>query len=139
MILAESATDCIKCDVIIVYDRRPVGTTPTTTDVFDFNSSCSAINDDNAERFEIVYRKSYVIIGGSGAASTTRTEATAVDCSFLLDLQGRPTVYKANGTGVANDISEGNLLLFLMCDQLAATNNVATFRASIRGRYVDDC
>jgi len=35
-------------------------------------------------------------------------------------------------------VSEGNLILYLVCQALAATNNVATLTAALRVRYVDD-
>ena len=137
-IVNETAANCNKCDMLVVYDRRPAGGTPPITDVLNSATSCTNILDSNADRFEIVYRKSYVLVGASGTASTTMTSSTAVDCSFLLDLQGRPVVYKLVTDGSSFNVSEGNLILYLVCQALAATNNVATLTAALRVRYVDD-
>lgn len=141
-IVNESAADYNFCEVVIVYDRRPTGSTAGSSDVFNTSpptgASTRQINDQNADRFEIIYRKSYTLVGAPGTASTTVSDSTIVDCSFLLDLGGRPVVYKLLGTGASSDMAEGDLLVFLNTNRAAGTNDVATLNCTIRLRFCDN-
>lgn len=120
------------CAILIVYDRRPNGTLPAVTDILNAATSISFNNDGNSGRFTVLKRMDFTLVGNN----TTPTSSTAFSADFYLDLKGKPTVYKALGTGAIADQEQGSLLLVTV-GQVAAGNTAATATLSFRLRYVD--
>jgi len=118
--------------LIIVYDKRPVGTTPAITDVLKSASSFSQNNDDNASRFRILRRFDFVLSGNA----TTMTATSALSVDFYVDLKKAITVYKSVGTGAIGDISEGALYMITIGAAAPGTGD-ADFELSTRVRYYD--
>lgn len=120
-----------KVALLVVYDKRPSGTLPSITDILEAANSTALNNTQNEGRFDVLFRIDEGMVGGATLLDTTYSVA-----DFEVDLQGRPTTYKALGTGAIADISEGALYLVTVGDNPAGTAAV-TAPLQIRVRFSD--
>lgn len=118
--------------VIIVYDKRPTGSTPAITDILNSVSSQSMNKDDNASRFRILRRLDGTLCGNS----TVITAASGISFDEYVDLKKAPTVYKSAGTGGVGDIAEGALWM-IGCSAAVAGPAAAVASLQTRVRYYD--
>lgn len=119
---------------MIVYDRRPTGSTPAVTDILVSASQSSFTNDANAGRFKILMRRDYQFIG-PGNAGTSSDPADVVN--EYLKLKNLPCVFKAAGTGAIADIEEGALYLVTVGSNASGANAACTAGLAFRTRYID--
>lgn len=110
---------------MLVYDRAPNGTTPTTATLLESTTCLTQpmINHDNAWRFQVLAQDQFVLDGDS-----VNTRQTTVDIQDL-DLT---TIYNAGVAGTIADISTGALWLFRCCD-----SNVPTDTSSVSLYFYD--
>ena len=120
---------------MIVYDKRPTGALPTVTDILVSARADSMNNDANAGRFSILKRFDGVLLGNVNAAANY-LDSMYKDCDFWLDLKGKPTTFKAAGTGAIGDIEEGALYLVTVGNN-AAGNTAAAASLNFRVRFID--
>jgi len=121
---------------LIVYDKRPTGSLPAITDILVTSTAASFNNDANSGRFEILKRVDDELIGNF-SAGTNLTADSYKSADFWLDLKGRPTVYKAAGTGAIGDIEQGALYLITVGNNVVAGNVAAELQVGFRMRFLD--
>lgn len=127
-----STTSTSDCAVLIVYDRQPTGSLPAVTDILDSANSRSFNNDVNSDRFKIIRRWDFELIGASGTP-TTGLEAMSADAFVSLNL---PIQFKAVGTGAINDIALGALYLVTVGNNAAGTS-ASSAGLGFRTRFMD--
>ena len=120
---------------MIVYDKRPTGALPAVTDILAFATASAMNNDANSGRFSIVKRVDADLAGNTTAAANL-TDKTICGTDWWVDLKGRPTVYKAAGTGAIGDIEEGALYLVTVGGNAAGVT-AAALSATFRLRFKD--
>jgi len=118
---------------VLVYDRRPTGSLPAITDIFDTVSSRSFNNDSNSDRFKVLRRWDWTFTGNS---TTPVTGGEAKTFDEFVDLKNLPYVAKAVGTGAIGDIAEGAIYLVTMGIDAAGTTG-ARLTCGTRLRFVD--
>jgi len=121
--------------VLIVYDKRPTGALPAITDILTSVAPTAMNNDANSGRFVILKRIDEVLIGNLTAAANY-TEAAIKSCDYYLPLGGKPTTYKAAGTGAIADIEEGALYAVTVGGTAAGASAASVF-GSYRLRFKD--
>lgn len=119
--------------MILVYDRRPTGSLPAITDILDTATSNSFNNDANSDRFLILKRKEFFLIGTQSAADGP--SASAENADFFMRVN-KPIVFKAAGSGAIADISEGAIYLVTVGNTAAGTA-AATLNLGFRTRFID--
>jgi len=117
---------------LVVYDRRPTGSLPAISDILDSASSASFNNDANSGRFQILKRVDWVLTGNS---ATPATGNEILNADFYLKV-GKPSVFKAAGTGAIADISDG-ALYFVSVGNIAAGTNAPFTLGGFRTRFID--
>lgn len=136
VLAAGSAATINAWSIYLIYDKRPTGTLPSTSDVFLMLSGAYSMlampNEDNAERFKII-RKWNGILTGNTTSPSTGVETALVDTVVPLRL---PTVYKSLATGDIGDIEVGSLLVVGLGSN-AAGAGAAIFNLSTRVKFVD--
>ncbi len=100
--------------LVIIYDARPTGTLPATTDIFIQNDAFSMLNPDNSTRFRVLWRQDETLTGtryvGQDALDTSKDNSVKQIDKFL-DLRNREAVYGTDGTGGIGDVDKGALYL----------------------------
>lgn len=126
--LSDTATVTARGRVMIVYDRQPNAALAAITDVLDTISSQSFLNDQNKNRFRVLYNRHYAFSGNITTPATGK-EIKIVD--EFIKLRKLETTYGVVGTGAIGDIKTGALLLVTVGDVAAGTadaNAVLGFR-----------
>jgi len=118
--------------IIVVYDKRPTGSTPAITDILNSVSSQSMNKDDNASRFRILRRLDGTLTGNA----TVITSASGISFDEYVDLKKAPTVYKSAGTGGVGDIAEGAVWM-VGVGSATAGSSAAVASLQTRVRYFD--
>jgi len=129
---ADTGTATTKVAVLVVYDRAPRGAVPAITDIFNTDSSNSFNNDAMSDRYRIIHRRDYNIVGTS--AGTTSASQQVIEEYIPLNLL--PVNFAALGTGAITDIVNGALYLVVLGDVGAGTTD-ATVNIGARIRFVD--
>lgn len=117
----------------IVYDKRPTGTLPAVTDIYDGIGPQYFRKEDNAGRFTIL-KESQQVLTGNATAGNSQNFARNVNSS--ISLGNKLVVNKSAGTGAIGDIEQGALYLVTMGDQAAGTA-AASLGAAFRLRFTD--
>lgn len=120
---------------LIVYDKRPTGALPAVTDILVTANSNSFNNDANSGRFVVLKRFDDVLLGNAAAAASY-TDCMQKSADFYLDLGGKPTAFKAAGTGAIGDIEQGALYLVTVGNSVAGTA-AASATLAFRTRFID--
>lgn len=112
---------------MVVYDRRPTGALPSITDILTASTTFAFNNDNNEGRFEILEDWCFPLSAlGSGFDIAEFNAVCPVNAA---------TVYKAAGTGVIADISEGALYFVTVGTDAGAAG--AQTEVGIRVYYED--
>lgn len=127
-----SAASINDCTILLVYDRQPAGALPAITDILVSANSRSFNNDVNSDRFKIVRRWDFELLGPSG---TPVTGEEGKSCDFFVPLN-LPIQFKAAGDGAIADISNGALYLVTVGNSAAGTG-AATAGLGFRTRFID--
>lgn len=122
------------CAVLIVYDKRPRGSLPAITDILNTASSRSFNNDANSDRFEIVSRVDFTLVGNS---TNLFTNETAKNMDKFINLRMRRVQFEAAGTGAIDDLSQGALYLVTVGSNPAGTT-AAAVSLGFRTRFYDN-
>lgn len=129
------------CDFYIVYDRFPNGVAPIFGDVFSVGSVAPEETgffqrSDTRDRFELLFRKRYVLTGMSSAASFNAAgDRVCIPIDWNLIIQ-RPQVYDSSAaTGGVADIKRGMLWLFHNGTDTLAT--ACNFNVNLRVLFSD--
>jgi len=117
----------------IVYDKRPTGSLPAITDIYNSNSPDAFPNDANSDRFVILRNKSYIMIGNNTGVTS---DHILENIHMYMSLKNSPMVFKALGTGAIADIAEGALYL-ITGGNVAAGTQASSFYLGFRVRFVD--
>lgn len=127
--------------VVIVYDKRPTGSLPSLTDIFNQANTYSLNKDDNSGRFRILKRWDASLAGNTSPDASgdyaSLTETTGVTCDFFLPIQMLPTTYKSAGTGGIGDIEEGALYLVTL-GSTSPGSSAAQLMGTTRVRFIDN-
>jgi len=125
------------CELLIVYDAMPRGALPAVGDVLAAPlQPLSFALDTNSTRFKILKRISFDLLGSPAETAPVNGMSWARSFNFYLDLDYRPTIYKAATTGVIADHEEGALYALTIGNNTAGTS-AATFTIRFRLRYYD--
>lgn len=126
------------CAIIIVYDRQPTGSLPAITDILDTANAISFNNDANSDRFKILKRMDFALVGPlTGTIATQQpTSTSALSADFYLSLKNLSAQFKAAGTGAIGDISNGALYLVTVGITAAGTGD-ANAVLGFRTRFID--
>lgn len=130
-IAAGSAGSLARGTLVIIYDKRPTGTLPAITDVYDTINSNSFRNNDNWDRFEILHRHTYAVNGAS--AGTVENGQWDIDIRVPIK---REVIFKSAGTGAIADQERGSLIAITMGD-VAAGTGAPIFTFGTRLSYQD--
>lgn len=130
---ADTTTTVAAGAALIVYDRKPTGALPAITDILVSANSGAFLNDVNSDRFQIVRRFNYNIVGNT-TTPATGGEAEVID--EFIDLKKRPVEFNAAGTGAIGDLAKGALYLVTVGNIAAGTadGNIAV---GFRTRFID--
>jgi len=132
-IFAGTMGSIVRGTYFLVYDKRPTGALPAITDILVTANSASFTNDANSNRFQIIHRMDYEILGDS--TNLPQSDKTAYMINEFVKFK-RPIGFKAVGTGAIADIEEGAVYLVTVGDQAAGTG-AAISDIGIRTRFVD--
>lgn len=119
--------------LMLVYDRKPTAALPAITDILVTANSNAFLNDVNSDRFQIVRRWDWVVIGDTTAPQTGREAYT---CDEYIDLKKRPVEFNAAGTGAIGDIAKG-ALYWVSVGTLAAGTTAPNIVMGNRTRFID--
>lgn len=117
--------------IMLVYDKRPTGSLPAITDVIETANAAALTNNDNANRFQILYRRQYSIVGNP-AGPTDDTQHSIDDFVKFK----KPIGFKSAATGAIDDIEEGAVYLITVGNNAAGTT-AADSAVTIRTRFED--
>lgn len=120
------------CAILLVYDRDPTGSLPAITDILNTVSTRSMNNDANSDRFHIIRRWDFILIGNTTTLSTGK-EARTIDEYVKFKF---PVQFKAAGTGAIADIAKGAVYLVTVGNNAAGTS-AAELGVGIRTRFID--
>lgn len=118
--------------VMIIYDRQPTGSLPAITDVLTAVSPYAFMNDTNSDRFKVIRRMDFPLIGNTTTPATGQ-EVKSMDRYIPLNL---PIVFKAAGTGAIGDIAVGAVYMITAGNNVAG-NTAASLAVSVRTRFTD--
>lgn len=135
LVRGENTTLYNKGVVLIVYDRLPTGTLPSVTDILDTANANSFNNDANSDRFKIIRRMEFPIVGNVATAGQG-TDSSLHCVDEYIDLSKYIVQFKAAGTGAIADISKGSLLV-VTAGLIAAGSADTTATLGFRTRFVD--
>lgn len=121
--------------VMLVYDKRPTGSTIAVTDVLTAISADAFNNDNNSGRFSIL-RRWNITCSGNFSTAASCNDTTIYPFDKYVDLKGRQTVYKSVGSGVIADQEQGALWIVYAGDQVAGTTAI-TGSITARLRFYD--
>lgn len=122
------------CRIALVYDKRPTGSLPAITDIYDNVNGNSFRKEDNAGRFTIIKQWDVFLVGTS--ASGDKAPSYAKPFNPKVALGNRLVVNKSAGTGAIGDIEQGALYLVTMGGSATGTA-AATLNGTIRVRFQD--
>lgn len=131
--IANTAGVVNDCAMLLVYDKRPRGSLPAITAILNTANSRSFNNDANSDRFEILNRLDFTLVGNS---TSLFTEATAKNLDMFRNLGMRRVQFEAAGTGAIDDISQGALYLVTVGSNPAGTTAAAA-TLGFRTRFYD--
>lgn len=119
--------------LLLVYDRKPTNALPAITDILVTVSSNAFLNDVNSDRFQIVRRWDWMVIGNS---TTPATGQEAFNVDEYVDLKKRPVEFNAAATGAIGDIAKG-ALYWVSVGTLAAGATAPSLVMGNRTRFID--
>lgn len=131
-VVANSATVTALGAIMLVYDKRPTGSLPAITDVLETINAASLTNNDNSNRFQIIYRRQYNIVGNTTGVTTDSVQHSIDDFVKFKGTIG----FKSAGTGAIADIEHGAVYL-ITCGNVAAGTTAADSAITIRTRFED--
>lgn len=102
--------------IMIVLDSQSNGTTPSTTDLLDSNNFSEFLNENNRDRFHVLYEK-YIDLEANSYSGGTLLSGSPKQhtVKFTLELDELTTF---SGTGAAaSDIATGGLWFFVISAQ----------------------
>jgi len=116
--------------LLLVYDRRPRSTLPAITDILDAANADSLRNEDNRERFQVLWRKDLDLQGRASVQSTATKMMELIEETVIINC---PVVYKALGTGAIADHEQGALYLVqvMTAGQLNFESNTVQWNARV--------
>lgn len=133
-VVAGTTGTASKATIVLVYDRQPQGANPAITDIYESVSSNSFQLTSTRDRFSILGRWDYTLIGNS-------TTPTVGKEAFTIDLK---TVYRklstyadTASTGPIANIRTGGLFLLTFGDTAAGTA-APNFTLQVRTFYGDN-
>lgn len=131
-----STSSTNKCAIMVIWDTKPRATKPTMQDLLNVVSANGFPNVNNLERFTVLKRIDFYLMGQPGSATAITTLSyKAID--FFLDLKGRKVVYGPAGTGTIGDIEEGALYIATVGVNIAGTT-AAGINFGARLRFWDN-
>lgn len=133
--IVATGTTSITNDVamLLVYDRDPTGSLPAITDILGSANPRAFNNDTNSDRFRIVRRWDYVLIGN---AATPATGKEAKDFEEFVDLKNLPVQFSNAATGAIGDIKKGALYFVTVGANVAGTT-AGSVTCAFRTRFID--
>lgn len=118
----------------VIYDKQPTGSLPVITDIFEQISQTALLNDNNSDRFLVLFKKQFVF-SGQVDDPALHTDQTIHPIDFYMKLHHK-VVYKALGTGAIADFNYGAMYLVTFGD-LASGTASPTGEVSLRTRFFD--
>lgn len=129
----KSAATFNKVALMLVYDKRPVATPPSVSEILKSGSSVAMNNDNNSGRFQVLRRWDYILVGNP----TDLLENTHLQINEFVDLKGRLIEYNDSAkTGAMGTIVEGAVYLAFIGNNATGTT-CATGNMSCRARFID--
>lgn len=132
-VVSDVATVTAEAVWMIVYDRKPAGALPAITAILGAANSQAFLNDVNSDRFQIVARRDFGLVGNATTLATGQ-EFHKVD--EYIKLNKRQLEFNALATGAIDDISKGALYLVTVGNVAAGTADAIAVLA-FRTRFVD--
>lgn len=136
IVYATEYTISAAANLAIVYDKQPTGVVPPVTDIFDSATPYSDQRADTRDRFEVLYRATYVLMGNS-TVITNRSVQHLVELNMAFR---RMTIYdQSSPSGTLGTMRVGALYLVLMSDNPFSPTTPPNpfFRGSLRYSFVD--
>lgn len=115
-----------QCRILIVYDKQPNGSLPTTTDVIPNNSFTSHTNLGYSDRFVVIMDE---VSDSSQSSAINISGSRYVKCNL-------ETLYGGSTNGIAS-INSGALFLMAANNADPTIGVVSTLYYSVRVRYTD--
>lgn len=100
------------CALYVILDSQPDGSIPAVLDVLTTPSSHSFVRTDRRDRFRVLYRGTWVVIGADGLGNQSSKSAHQIDIN--LNLKERTTFSDPAG-GIAN-LTAGHIFLMSIGD-----------------------
>lgn len=117
----------------LVYDRKPTGSLPAVTDIYESANSRSHRKEDNASRFQIIQEWSADLRGNATAGNSQNYTKLF---NHVVNMKGKPVINKSAGTGAIGDIETGALYL-VTTGNTAAGTTAASLNCAFRLRFQD--
>lgn len=119
--------------LILVLDRKPTNALPAITDVLVSANARAFNNDVNSDRFKILRRWDFQLLGNT-TAPATGLEGFSADA--FVPMKGIPIEFNAAGTGAIGDISK-NALYLITVGVNAAGGTAANATLAFRTRFTE--
>lgn len=126
------ATKIAHCALYVILDKHPDGVAPVPADVLTTVSSHSFVKPSVRDRYNVLYRGTWIVTGADGLANQTTKSAHAID--IVLNLKER-TVFDDAAGGIAN-LTKGHIFM-LSCGDVAAGTADPYFFVGTRVLYAD--
>lgn len=132
-VTAKTTTTSSRVCWMVIYDRKPTNALPAITDVLVNSNQAAFLNDVNSDRFQVVRRMDYQVIGNS---TTPSTGCEAFMVNEYIDLKKRLVEFNAAATGAIGDIAKG-ALYFITVGGTAAGTAAVDVSVGFRTRFIE--
>lgn len=128
---------------ILVYDKRPIGTLPAITDILESASPTALNKEDGFDRFKILKRWDFAILGNEYAPDTgsvnarTNKQLMSYKSFGKKGLNARYKTDAAGKNGTIDGITEGALYFCMVGDLAAASTSNAVMKLNMRIKFRD--
>ena len=127
-----TATTITMTAFLIVWDRQPQGALPAITDILDTADSRSFQRADNRDRFHVLLRRDYVLMGPAG----TPTSASIKNVDEFIKFRRQTVLAGGDTTGVVANMKTGGLYLVTV-GVAPAGATAGTMNARFRLHFAD--
>lgn len=130
---------CISClgSILVVWDNQPNKALAAITDILDAKTSESQNKRENVNRFKIVRRLNFAVVGNDTTAGQQTSSTQFFVDEYIKLPKGCISVYTtADTTGVIGNCIQGALLL-VSVGNTAAGNTAAISNLTIRTSFKD--
>lgn len=136
MVASDSTTTIASVRILLVWDRQPNKALAAVTDILNSAHPDSFLNDQNKARFKVI-RNWWFVCEGNNATAGQQTGKTAHDFNhFIKFKKPKKVTYSTAGTGAIGDLNTGALLLVVVGNKAAGTDDAA-LTAGFRTRFFD--